>query len=103
MKDKYWSKVDELVTLPTFSTFYAIASWVGLVWHCVVCSTYGGGVYLLSIYIFLIMSLKKTLWYMSVWLWWSHYVKLMPSFLSSYDVGCVAKGTSMWMTMLGLV
>ena len=48
------------------------------------------------------MDFKETWCYMSMWLWWSLYVKPMPSCYSSYDLGCNVNMMSMWIVMLGL-
>ena len=40
--------------------------------------------------------------YMSVWLWWLHYVKPMLVSYSSYDLGFIANIMCMLMVMIGL-
>ncbi len=52
--------------------FSIIDSWIALVWDCVVLSTYGDNVYLLSnsIYFYHVLEVKRVNY--EVWLGWSH-------------------------------
>ena len=66
--DKLWLKIREnLKVLLISSILYRIGSWIGFEWHCVVWSTYGGGVY------FLVFILWSWTWRQIYVLWMCGY------------------------------